>query len=61
MDDVTKERALEKAKGMVEHIGYPQGKIFGVLFTLRIFTSRPFGESPYLVTYRLTIEVNTRG
>ena len=25
MDDETKERALEKAKGMVEHIGYPQG------------------------------------
>ena len=26
MDDQTKVKALEKAQGMVEHIGYPQGR-----------------------------------
>jgi len=26
MDDSTKDRAKEKARAMVEHIGYPSGK-----------------------------------
>ena len=34
MDDETKERALEKAEGMVEHIGYPQGIHFLAIYIM---------------------------